>query len=171
MKKACCHCEYLGSYGGSKHGGTVSCKKRSDQHVSDPFEHVKTYVCDEFAPKFLTNPDPRKLEAFKVAQANGSSSLKAAIDRLFAGPPNDISIEVGRGLPMLSIADGDLFGICSIARTEKEHLIVPASVFQAYIGGIEDLPPPARIEDDFSRPTARSSDIEAPHLAPHVSDV
>jgi hypothetical protein len=108
MKRACCDCEHLSSYGGNRTSGFVECARHTKQYVTDPFEHVRSYVCDNFAPKFISNGEPRALHGLLCAQHHGSPSLRATLERWFAGPPNDVTVFTARGLPMLSVADGDL---------------------------------------------------------------
>lgn len=108
MRKACCDCIHLGSYGGTFNRQTVECARHPKQYVSDAFEHIKTYVCAEFAPDFLSDPDPTLLHALKHARRTGKEPLRHALDVWFAGPPNDVTVATGRGEPMLSVADGGL---------------------------------------------------------------
>lgn len=108
MRRACCDCAYLSTYGGSVKGGTVDCKMHPRKQVANPFEHVCSYVCDKFAPWFIANPEPRAHAALLSAQHYGSPILKKALDRWFAGPPNDVNVSTNRSLPMLSVAENNL---------------------------------------------------------------
>ena len=56
----------------------------------------------------LHDKEPQIILAFDVARKQGNPQLRAALDRWFAGPPNDVSLATDRGLPLLSVADGDL---------------------------------------------------------------
>jgi|GEM_PF-3821256 len=131
MRKACCDCAHLGSYGGSRDKGTVECSRHPKQYVRDPFEHVQSYVCDNFGPKFLSNPDPTLLSGLQHAQRIGSEQLQNALNVWFAGPPNDVTVATSRGMPMLSVADGGLetFEHDTIVKSHKESNHVFADVF------------------------------------------
>lgn len=108
MLKACQDCIHLGSYGGTSGAWSVECHKQGRMHVVDISEHLRSYVCDHFEGRFLQDAAPRAVEAFESARKHGSPELKGALDRWFAGPPNDVNVTTNRGLPLLSVADGNL---------------------------------------------------------------
>jgi hypothetical protein len=104
MLKACVDCEKLFSWGASPQGGTIECSGHPKQYVRDPWNHAKTYFCVNFEPKW---PAPEALRTLRTVLTGPNQSLRSALERWFAGPPNDVTVSAP-GSARLSVADGGL---------------------------------------------------------------
>ena len=104
MLKACVDCQKLRSMGASPRGGTIECSGHPTQNVQDPWSHARTYFCVNFEPKW---PTAEALTTLRTLLTGPNQSLRSALERWFAGPPNDVTVNAS-GSTRLSVADGDL---------------------------------------------------------------
>jgi hypothetical protein len=100
MLKACIDCQKLRSMSGD----TIECSGHPTQYVQDPWNHAKTYFCVNFEPKW---PAAEELTILRTFLAGPNQSLRSALERWFAGPPNDVTVSAS-GSARLSVADGGL---------------------------------------------------------------